>query len=101
MEKCFKVLNDKGQTMTPCGKWWYDEWSPKFKDQPVDIKYNWEIYYTDTIKNAFSDLEGQQKGYYNIVECESDGRGDVTPIVDDSEDLKVTRCYYNGGKIAV
>ncbi len=94
-------MNEKGQTMTPCGKWWYDEWSPKFKDQPVDIKYNWEIYYTDTIKNAFSDLEGQQKGYYNIVECESDGRGDVTPIVDDSEDLKVTRCYYNGGKIAV
>tara|TARA_Y100001968_G_C19176518_1_gene628285 strand:- start:146 stop:451 length:306 start_codon:yes stop_codon:yes gene_type:complete len=101
MEKCFKIMNEKGQTMTPCGKWWYDEWSPKFKDQPVDIKYNWEIYYTDTIKNAFSDLEGQQKGYYNIVECESDGRGDVTPIVDDSEDLKVTRCYYNGGKIAV
>ena len=94
-------MNEKGQTMTPCGKWWYDEWSPKFKDQPVDIKYNWEIYYTDTIKNAFSDLEGQQKGYYNIVECESDGRGDVTPIVDDNEDLKVTRCYYNGGKIAV
>ena len=52
------------------------------------------------VKNAFSDLEGQQKGYYNIVECDSDGRGDVTPIVDDNEDLKVTRCYYNGGKIS-
>ena len=94
-------MNEKGQTMTPCGKWWYDEWSPKFKDQPVDIKYNWEIYYTDTVKNAFSDLEGQEKGYYNIVECDSDGRGDVSPIVDDNEDLKTTRCYYNGGKIAV
>ena len=93
-------MNEKGQTMTPCGKWWYDEWSPKFEDQPVDIKYNWEIYYTDTIKNAFSDLEGQQKGYYNIVECDSDGRGDVSPIVDDNEDLKTTRCYYNGGKIS-
>ena len=93
-------MNEKGQTMTPCGKWWYDEWSPKFEDQPVDIKYNWEIYYTDTIKNAFSDLEGQKKGYYNIVECDSDGRGDVSPIVDDNEDLKTTRCYYNGGKIS-
>ena len=101
MEKCFKIMNEKGQTMTPCGKWWYDEWSPKFKDQPVDIKYNWEIYYTDTVKNVFSDLEGQEKGYYNIVECDSDGRGDVSPIVDDNEDLKTTRCYYNGGKIAV
>ena len=101
MEKCFKIMNEKGQTMTPNGNWWYDEWSPKFEDQPVDIKYNWEIYYTDTIKNAFSDLEGQKKGYYNIVECDSDGRGDVSPIVDDNEDLKTTRCYYNGGKIAV
>ena len=88
-------MNEKGQTMTPCGKWWYDEWSPKFKDQPVDIKYNWEIYYTDTVKNAFSDLEGQEKGYYNIVECDSDGRGDVEPTD------KEIRCYYNGGKIAV
>lgn len=95
MEKCFKVMNEKGQTMTPCGKWWYDEWSPKFKDQPVDIKYNWEIYYTDTVKNVFSDLEGQEKGYYNIVECDSDGRGDVEPTD------KEIRCYYNGGKIAV
>ena len=95
MEKCFKIMNEKGQTMTPCGKWWYDEWSPKFKDQPVDIKYNWEIYYTDTVKNAFSDLEGQEKGYYNIVECDSDGRGDVEPTD------KEIRCYYNGGKIAV
>ena len=95
MEKCFKIMNEKGQTMTPCGKWWYDEWSPKFKDQPADIKYNWEIYYTDTVKNAFSDLEGQEKGYYNIVECDSDGRGDVEPTD------KEIRCYYNGGKIAV
>ena len=95
MEKCFKIMNEKGQTMTPCGKWWYDEWSPKFKDQPVDIKYNWEIYYTDTVKNVFSDLEGQEKGYYNIVECDSDGRGDVEPTD------KEIRCYYNGGKIAV
>ena len=94
MEKCFKIMNEKGQTMTPCGKWWYDEWSPKFKDQPVDIKYNWEIYYTDTVKNAFSDLEGQEKGYYNIVECDSDGRGDVEPTD------KEIRCYYNGGKIS-
>ena len=37
-----------------------------------EVKYNTETYYTDTYKNAFSDLEGQQKGYYNIVECDSD-----------------------------
>ena len=80
-EKCFKIMNEKGQTMTPNGNWWYDEWSPKFEDQPVDIKYNWEIYYTDTVKNAFSDLEGQEKGYYNIVECDSDGRGDVLSLI--------------------
>ncbi len=42
-------MNEKGQTMTPNGNWWYDEWSPKFEDQPVDIKYNWEIYYTFSI----------------------------------------------------
>ena len=100
MEKCFKIMNEKGQTMTPNGNWWYDEWSPNWKTQDDEVKYNTETYYTDTYKNAFSDLEGQQKGYYNIVECDSDGRGDVTPIVDDNEDLKVTRCYYNGGKIS-
>ena len=63
----------------------------KFNKQNVDENGNYVKY---------SDLEGQQKGYYNIVECDSDGRGDVTPIVDDNEDLKVTRCYYNGGKIS-
>ena len=26
MEKCFKIMNEKGQTMTPNGNWWYDEW---------------------------------------------------------------------------
>ena len=94
MEKCFKVLNEKGQTMTPCGNWWYDEWSPKFNG---DYENYSDTFYTDTYKNALSVLEemGQEKGYYNIVECESDGRGDVEPTD------KVTRCYYNGGKIAV
>ena len=38
MEKCFKVMNEKGQTMTPCGKWWYDEWSPNWKTQEDDVK---------------------------------------------------------------
>ena len=88
-------MNEKGQTMTPNGNWWYDECSPNWETQDDEVKYNTETYYTDTVKNAFSDLEGQQKGYYNIVECDSDGRGDV-----ESTD-KVTRCYYNGGKIAV
>ena len=94
MEKCFKVMNEKGQTMTPNGNWWYDEWSPNWKTQDDEVKYNTETYYTDTYKNAFSDLEGQKKGYYNIVECDSDGRGDVSP------NSEVTRCYYNGGKIS-
>ena len=94
-EKCFKIMNEKGQTMTPNGNWWYDEWSPNWKTQNDEVKYNTETYYTDTYKNAFSDLEGQQKGYYNIVECDSEGRGDVEPTD------KEIRCYYNGGKIAV
>ena len=25
MEKCFKIMNEKGQTMTPNGNWWYDK----------------------------------------------------------------------------
>ena len=79
MEICFKVLNDKGQTMTPCGKWWYDEWSAKFEDQSDDIKYHTETFYTYTVNNAFSALKDQEKGLYNIIKCESDGRGDVTP----------------------
>ena len=94
MEKCFKVLNEKGQTMTPCGNWWYDEWSPKF-NALFDIDLNPDTFYTDTVNNAFCAVEGQNKGYYNIVECEADGRGDVKPTD------KETRCYYNGGKIAV
>tara|TARA_B100000902_G_C26850098_1_gene687760 strand:- start:40 stop:336 length:297 start_codon:yes stop_codon:yes gene_type:complete len=93
MEKCFKVLNDKGQTMTPCGKWWYDEQSLKFDDQPEDVKYNTDTFYTDTVNNAFSSVEGNSKGHYYIVECESDGRGDVKPT-----DNQI-KCYYNGGKI--
>tara|TARA_B100002019_G_scaffold208174_1_gene180873 strand:- start:43 stop:330 length:288 start_codon:yes stop_codon:yes gene_type:complete len=95
MEKCFKIMNEKGQTMTPNGNWWFDEWSPNWKTQDDEVKYNTETYYTDTYINAFKDLEGQKKGYYNIVECDSDGRGDV-----ESTD-KVTRCYYNGCKFEV
>ena len=92
MEKCFKVMNEKGQTMTPCGKWWYDEWSSKFNS---DYENYPDTFYTDTVNNAFCAIEGQYKGYYNIVECEADGRGDVEPTG------KKTRCYYNGGKIAI
>ena len=94
MEKCYKVLNEKGRTMTPCGNWWYDEWSPKFNSL-FDIDLNPDTFYTDTYQNAFSAVEGQEKGYYNIIECEADGRGDVKPTD------KEIRCYYNGGKIAV
>ncbi len=93
MEKCFKVLNDKSQTMTPCGNWWYDEQSPKFDDQSEDVKYNTDTFYTDTVNNAHSSIEGCSKGYYYIVECEADGRGDV-----DTSD-NVMKVYYNGTTI--
>ena len=38
-----------------------------------------DIFYTDTIENAIETLEisNTKDGYYNIVECEADGRGDV------------------------
>ena len=39
MEKCFKIMNEKGQTMTPNGSWWYDEWSPNWKTQNDEVKY--------------------------------------------------------------
>ena len=40
MEKCFKIMNEKGQTMTPNGNWWFDEWSPNWKTQDDEVKYN-------------------------------------------------------------
>ena len=46
MEKCFKIMNEEGQTMTPNGSWWYDEWSPNWKTQNDEVKYNTETYYT-------------------------------------------------------
>ena len=39
-------MNEKGQTMTPNGNWWYDEWSPNWKTQDDEVKYNTETYYT-------------------------------------------------------
>tara|TARA_R110002020_G_scaffold702_3_gene3443 strand:+ start:1593 stop:1892 length:300 start_codon:yes stop_codon:yes gene_type:complete len=94
MEKCFKVLNEEGKTMTPCGNWWYDEWSDKFNYDEIKRLLYYENYqdtfYTDTVNNAFSALKSQEKGYYYIVECESDGRGDVEPT------NKTTKYYYNG-----
>ena len=51
-EKCFKIMNEKGQTMTPNGSWWYDEWSPSWKTQNDEVKYDTETYYTDTVKNC-------------------------------------------------
>ena len=93
--KCYKILNKKGQTMTPCGNWWYDEWSPKFNDL-FDIDLNPDTFYTDTISNAGNAIEGQEKGvYYNIIECESDGRGDVTPTGIGKE-KRLIKCYYDG-----
>ena len=79
--KCSYEDNDKDKQdnnlLTPCGNWWYDEQSPKFDDQPEDVKYDTETFYTDTVNNAFSSVEGCSKGHYYIVECEADGRGDV------------------------
>ena len=94
-EVCYKITKTTGYsardfkeydvnlTMLPDGHMFGSE----------DIEGN-NIFYTDTLENAIETLETSncKDDYYNIVECEADGRGDV-------EETKTSYVFKKYGRI--
>ena len=94
-EVCYKITKTTDYSARDCKE--YDVNLTMLPDGHMfgseDIEGN-NIFYTDTLENAIETLETSncKDDYYNIVECEADGRGDV-------EETKTSYVFKKYGRI--
>ena len=94
-EICYKITKTTDYSVRDCKE--YDVNLTMLPDGHMfgseDIEGN-NIFYTDTLENAIETLETSncKDDYYNIVECEADGRGDV-------EETKTSYVFKKYGRI--